>query len=64
MISKLTRYLGRSYGEFFDLKEDPGEINNLWDEPSAQALKAELMEKLVDLKMREEPMWMPRVAPA
>lgn len=61
---KLTRYLGQPYGELFDLMEDPGEINNLWDEPSSQALKAELMEKLLDLKMREEPMWMPRIAPA
>src|SRR5205814_5970424 len=27
---KITVYHNRSYGEIFDVKKDPGEINNLW----------------------------------
>lgn len=61
---KITRYCNRDYGEIFDLKNDPGEINNLWDDPAYKELKAELTEKLLNAKMRDEPLWMPRVAGA
>src|SRR5690606_13934516 len=33
----------RPYGELFDMEADPGEINNLWDDPAYEALKAELV---------------------
>lgn len=61
---KLTTYFNQSYGELFDLQEDPGEINNLWNEPESQNLKAELIHKLLFAEMAKEPMPMPRVAPA
>ena len=61
---KLTVYYGQSFGELFDLEEDPGEVSNLWEEPSARALKQELTTKLLHACMGNESMPMPRVAPA
>ncbi|QPC84021.1 sulfatase-like hydrolase/transferase [Phototrophicus methaneseepsis] len=52
---KLTVYYNRAYGELFDLKADPNELNNLWqDEPE---LRAALMEKFLTAEMlKEEPL--------
>lgn len=61
---KLTVYYNQSYGELFDLEEDPGEINNLWDDPESQDLKQELMLKYIHAELGKEPMWMPRLATA
>ena len=61
---KITVYYSRDYGELFDLEEDPGEINNLWDSPDHAALKADLALKFLFAEMGKEPMPMPRVAGA
>jgi len=61
---KLTVYYNRSYGELFDLQQDPGEINNLWDSPEHKELKNELTMKLLFAEMGKEPLWMPRIANA
>ncbi len=61
---KLTVYWNREYGELFDLQEDPGEINNLWNDPAAGKLKADLVMKLLFAEMGKEPLLMPRVAGA
>jgi len=61
---KLTVYLHQTYGELFDLQEDPGEINNLWNDPKSQKLKAGLTTKLLHAVMGEESMPMPRVSGA
>ncbi|MBZ0301024.1 MAG: DUF4976 domain-containing protein, partial [Anaerolineae bacterium] len=54
---KLTLYCLRPYGELFDLEADPGEIHNLWDDPAAADLKAELVYKLLLAELaREEPL--------
>lgn len=45
---KLTCYSARPFGELFDLKEDPHELRNLWDDPGSQTLKGELKMKLLD----------------
>jgi arylsulfatase A-like enzyme len=58
---KLTVYWNQPYGELFDLKSDPGEVNNLWNDPAASELKAQLMRKLADAMLGNEPLWMPRV---
>jgi arylsulfatase A-like enzyme len=58
---KITVYYNRPYGELFDLKEDPGEINNLWDNQDSQQLKSELLLKLIHGELGKEPIWMPRV---
>lgn len=61
---KLTVYYHRDYGELFDLEADPGEINNLWDDPDFQDLKCRLTRKLLDAEMGKEPLPMLRVAGA
>ncbi len=61
---KVTAYLGRKYGEMFDLETDPGEIHNLWDEPAAQARKVEILSRPEFTEMGKETLWMPRVAGA
>jgi uncharacterized sulfatase len=58
---KLTVYYNRDYGELFDLQEDPDELNNLWDDPDARELKADLVMKLLFQEMGKEPLWMPRI---
>ncbi len=45
---KLVCYHGKPWGEFYDLKQDPHEFRNLWDEPEQAALKAELIKKSYD----------------
>ncbi|MEA3336248.1 MAG: sulfatase-like hydrolase/transferase [Chloroflexota bacterium] len=61
---KITVYFGRPYGELFDLLEDPGEVNNLWNEPDFIDLKTELTNKLLHAILGNEPLWMPRIAVA
>ncbi|HBE03820.1 MAG: sulfatase [Spirochaetes bacterium GWF1_41_5] len=61
---KITVYLNSSEGELFDLKEDPGEINNLWSSSRHEKLKSELLLKYIWAELGKEPMWMPRVAGA
>ncbi|MEE2745962.1 MAG: sulfatase-like hydrolase/transferase [Pseudomonadota bacterium] len=43
---RMTIYHGNDWGEIYDLKNDPGEMNNLWDDQSFDAIKSELLEKL------------------
>ncbi len=46
--AKLVFYAGREYGELYDLKEDPKELKNLWENASYGDLKNGLMRKLLD----------------
>ncbi|UHA76152.1 sulfatase family protein [Paenibacillus sp. 481] len=61
---KLTVYYNQSYGELFDLKEDPEERRNLWHEPTFAQLKSNLLLKYVWAEMGKEPIWMPRISHA
>ncbi|MCM3781809.1 sulfatase-like hydrolase/transferase [Neobacillus mesonae] len=61
---KITVYYNQTYGEMFDLQEDPKELNNLWDDPSSQELKAELLLKYIWAELGKEPMPMPRITGA
>jgi uncharacterized sulfatase len=61
---KITVYQGKNYGELFDLKNDPMEINNLWDNPGCRDLKMDLLLKYIHAELGKEPMWMPRVSGA
>ncbi len=61
---KLTVYYNRDYGELFDMQEDPGEINNLWNSAEHAALKADLVMKLLFAEMGKEVMPVPRTAGA
>lgn len=58
---KLTIYYNRDYGELFDLQKDPGEVNNLWNDTSAQQLKHDLTLKLLFAEMGKEELPMPRI---
>ena len=48
---KLVVYHGHQHGELYDLEADPGEFENLWDEPSSQGLKLDLMKRSYDSSM-------------
>ena len=61
---KITVYREGDDGELFDLQEDPGEIRNLWHDPSAAAVKAEMLHRFLQATLQAEPMRMPRIAGA
>ncbi|MFD2329990.1 sulfatase [Cohnella sp. GCM10020058] len=58
---KITVYYNQTYGELFDLLEDPGELRNLWDEPSSERLKSALLMRYIWAELGKEPMPMPRI---
>lgn len=61
---KLTVYYNQDCGELFDLRNDPGEIDNLWDNPEHADLKRDLFHKMLNAEMAREPLPMPRVSGA
>src|SRR6266542_535339 len=52
---KITVYRDQPYGELFDLQDDPQEIHNRWDEPSAASLKSHLLLQAPHLALDREP---------
>lgn len=61
---KLTLYRGQSYGELFDLEQDPGEVRNCWDDPAYADIKAQLLMEYAQAEIEREPTRMPRIAGA
>jgi arylsulfatase A-like enzyme len=49
---KLVVYHGHGLGELYDLVNDPGEFDSLWDSADYQALKLELMQRSFDATVR------------
>jgi arylsulfatase len=45
---KLVIYHGRDIGELFDLHQDPGEFQNLWNDPEHRDVQFDLMKKSFD----------------
>ncbi|UJF33798.1 sulfatase family protein [Paenibacillus hexagrammi] len=58
---KITVYYNQTYGEIFDLQEDPGELRNLWNDPEHAALKSQLLLKYIWAELGKEPLLMPRI---
>lgn len=52
--AKLICWGGQSYGELYDLANDPRESCNLWDEPSWQRRKNQLLEHLLHELLKTE----------
>ncbi len=61
---KLTVYRGQTWGELFDLSADPGELNNLFDDPAARDVRDGMLRKLIDADLEREPAPQPRVSGA
>jgi arylsulfatase A-like enzyme len=52
---KLAVYLGESFGELYDLQNDPGEKHNLFDVPEYREVKTRLLVELLNDMERSEP---------
>lgn len=50
----LTYHTNADYGLLFDLHEDPHELRNLWDEPSNQHIKRDLLIELLRQRCRAD----------
>lgn len=61
---KITVYYNQSYGELFDLEQDPGEVHNRWNDPEYAELKQELLLRYIWAELGKEMMPMPRIANA
>ena len=48
---RLSLYRGICKNELFNLKDDPGEMYNLWDSIAHSVTKSQLIEKLAELEM-------------
>jgi arylsulfatase A-like enzyme len=44
---RLSVFHGTGWGELYDLIDDPGEFENLWDHPTHAALRAHMVERLL-----------------
>ncbi|WP_282940855.1 sulfatase-like hydrolase/transferase [Paenibacillus sp. RC67] len=61
---KITIYYNQTYGEIFDLIEDPQELYNRWDDPRFAQLKSELLLQYAWAELGKESLPMPRIAQA
>ena len=48
---KVAMYHGHDAGEIYDLQEDPGEFDNLWDRPGTEDLRLQLLKRHIDAVM-------------
>jgi uncharacterized sulfatase len=61
---KMTLYRDQTYGELFDLQDDPSEMHNRWDDPNFAEIKCALMRRCLNAELQREPMRYPRIAGA
>jgi uncharacterized sulfatase len=61
---KLTCYRHHDYGELFDLREDPHERQNRWDDPALARVKSDLLREALQMEMKREPTRLQRVSQA
>ena len=51
---KLTLYQGQTFGELFDLEEDPDELQNRWADPVYASIRTELSNRLLHELIRTD----------
>ena len=51
---KLVHFLDDPFGQLFDMKNDPDEVHNLWDDPSHVEKKRELLAVLREWRIRSQ----------
>jgi arylsulfatase len=51
---KLVHFLGESFGQLFDLANDPGELNNLWNNPAFAERKREMLDVLREWRIESQ----------
>ncbi len=61
---KISVYRDGVHGELFDLKADPDEVCNLWNDPARSNLKRDMLHNMVQAILQSEPMKTERVAQA
>src|SRR5581483_6710181 len=44
---RISVFHGTGWGELYDLQNDPGEFDNLWDDPAHAAVRAHMTEQLL-----------------
>lgn len=49
---KIVYYLGETFGELYDMEQDPGELRNLWSLPEHAALKEQMVKDLLEWSVR------------
>ena len=49
---KLVHFVDDTHGQLFNLKDDPDEVNNLWDDPTCAEKKQELHNELLNWRVR------------
>jgi arylsulfatase A-like enzyme len=57
---KLTVYQSFGCGEFFDLREDPGENHNRWSDPDYAEARSRVMHRFLQAEMKKDVLPMPR----
>ncbi|MFI3212765.1 MAG: sulfatase-like hydrolase/transferase [Eubacteriales bacterium] len=58
---KLVIWYNQLEGELYDLKNDPNEIKNQWNNPEYADIRQELMMKYMFAELQKESLYMPRV---
>ncbi|WP_309398873.1 sulfatase family protein [Cerasicoccus maritimus] len=61
---KLTVFRNLEAGELYDLKNDPGEFENRFDDPSYLEIKSKLLQRFMQAEMAKEVISMPRISGA
>jgi arylsulfatase A-like enzyme len=51
---KLVHFMGEDFGQLFDLRNDPGEVRNLWEDAASQPQKSVLLDHLREWRMQSQ----------
>jgi uncharacterized sulfatase len=60
---KIVVYHGTGEGELYDLRKDPEEFFNLWDEPDAHNMKTQMLARCFDASVFTMDPHPPRMGP-